>query len=483
MGTGFKKFKNKIILDSIWKSLAIGISLGLFVMAVPYAVIKFVPIDFKLWVFYIVGAVVMLAGSLVAYFVFFRVSDIIVAKKLDKKLCLGEKVQTMVENRSRQGVMLEIQREDTERILDEIPLSQYKQPKLWWMYIVVVVVCLALAVTVIAIPAPIIDADDGGDTPTYEHLTPWQETALKELIETVRKSKMEDTLKTKLISELEGLLDTLEGGTPIGNMKAQAITSIVTIKEDVEIYDSYDEIAVALNVTDNESIKKFAAMVYTFGGENIDSYKSSIKTHFDASNIDVEGEAFNQEVMSLLENSGVSNVDILYVAIKSFADGLLDIANRTQSLGVTKTQKRIDDLFESATAEIGRILQNQSVNESVGRATINKLKEIFSIVDADLPSDSNGNNNDEDTGLTPPPDEDEGIHDGGLGSGETIFGSDDLLYDPYTESYVKLGDIFYNEQYYPRIIDILQYNDISDEVAKAIYDYFTVLSDGTQNNG
>ena len=121
MGTGFKKFKNKIILDSIWKSLAIGISLGLFVMAVPYTVIKFVPIDFKLWVFYIVGAVVMLAGSLVAYFVFFRVSDIIVAKKLDKKLCLGEKVQTMVENRSRQGVMLEIQREDTERILDEIP--------------------------------------------------------------------------------------------------------------------------------------------------------------------------------------------------------------------------------------------------------------------------------------------------------------------------------------------------------------------------
>ena len=86
MGTGFKKFKNKIILDSIWKSLVIGISLGLFVMAVPYAVFKFVPIDFKLWVFYIIGAVVALVASGIAYLVFFRVSDVIVAKKLDKKL-------------------------------------------------------------------------------------------------------------------------------------------------------------------------------------------------------------------------------------------------------------------------------------------------------------------------------------------------------------------------------------------------------------
>ena len=68
--------------------------------------------------------------------------------------------------------------------------------------------------------------------------------------------------------------------------------------------------------------------------------------------------------------------------------------------------------------------------------------------------------------------------DGGLGSGDAIYGSDDLIYDPDTNSYVTYGEVL--NKYYAKIAELLLDGTLTEEEIEAVNEYFATLYDGSK---
>ncbi|MBR5124574.1 MAG: hypothetical protein IKU90_05525, partial [Clostridia bacterium] len=127
-----------------------------------------------------------------------------VARRIDRHLALGEKVQTMIEFANDPSDMAALQRADTDRILTAAPRRRVKGVCTWLFATLPVVACLTLCGTILIpaqeppAPPPVIDSNFS--------MTPWQEQALKDLIEKVKTSDMEETPKEETVKQLESLL-------------------------------------------------------------------------------------------------------------------------------------------------------------------------------------------------------------------------------------------------------------------------------------
>ena len=100
-------------------------------------------------------------------------------------------------------------------------------------------------------------------------------------------------------------------------------------------------------------------------------------------------------------------------------------------------------------------LAEQAINAEVGLYATEELMKIFGIQKNELPPEveeeiedskheSGEDGSDEE-------DDDEKGDSGGYGSGEVVFGSDDLIYYPDEEAYVKYGEVI--NEYYARIME------------------------------
>ena len=72
--------------------------------------------------------------------------------------------------------------------------------------------------------------------------------------------------------------------------------------------------------------------------------------------------------------------------------------------------------------------------------------------------------------------ENSGVNQGGIGSGETIYGSDDMVYDPDTGAYVKYGEII--NAYYAKYSQLMIDGKLPEDVAKKLAEYFDTLFNG-----
>ena len=79
---------------------------------------------------------------------------------------------------------------------------------------------------------------------------------------------------------------------------------------------------------------------------------------------------------------------------------------------------------------------------------------------------------------------DEETGGGGAISGGTEYGSDDLVYDPYTNSYVPYGEVL--DRYYALIIGGIENGNHTEEERAALMKYFSILyggfEEGEENN-
>ena len=74
--------------------------------------------------------------------------------------------------------------------------------------------------------------------------------------------------------------------------------------------------------------------------------------------------------------------------------------------------------------------------------------------------------------------EDDGLGMGGIGGG-AVYGSDDLVYDPNTNTYVEYGEIL--EKYYQAMIDKTFGEGYTKEEKEALEKYFAILYGGFEN--
>ena len=470
MSENFIKFKKKIFLETLLKTLGISLSIGFIATSLPLLYIKIKGLEFK-------TLYVILLGFVVTLFVFGIIFLITkptnkkVAKRLDKEFELNQKVQTMVEFANEDSFMAKLQRENTLDILSNISIKKLSM-KFSVFFIVLLVISTSLCITAFAVPnskdvvsGPIEPVD-----PDY-NLDSWTARAIKDLIDTVKASSIDETLKTKYVTELENLIISLELIDKESKMISLVNTIISTLDLELDKVNTNNEIYNVLKTSDVSSVVILSTQIYLLNLEAAETAIGSLAALINgsASAITELDPSFGQ----MLKNSSLDKQDPLYIELYELATELNECVEADNVFDAVRTT------LDSSAAEIMPILEQQAENKEITEYVINGLKNIFGLnkdEDNNQGSSSSGGSSD---GEDEEEDKNQGDLGGGLGSGDILFGSDEEFFDP------ELGKVSYGDviaEYYGDIIGMFNDGTLSEEYREFFDKYFEILFGTIEDN-
>ena len=465
MGNGFRKFKRRLRLGAWLRAVICGLSLGLISVAAQWLIAKLLVREEDLFL-YILGATIPAVLGFGAVLALLWPSDRRIAKKLDTSLGLGEKVQTMLVFRNDAGDMAALQREDTDRILLQAPGKRVKGACTWLFALISVVACLCMLGAVIT---PAREPDEPPPADLTFSMTPWQEQSLKDLIERVRASDMEEAPKEGVVKQLESLLIKLKNVRKESVMKENVISSIEAIHKTVSDHNTYDLIAAAMGGSVTASVRELGSAVSSLEALLVGEWMNKACDTLLADR--TLGATLAASIRTALQASETEESDAVRQALLGLADGLASVTGDT-------AEEELRDLFDGSELLLNAVLYVQATNEAVEDDTVYSLLSIFGIKASEVPEDAFNHPDAPGTeGDYKPEDDVDKIHAGGIGTGEMIFGSDDTVYDPETGTYVPYGEII--DRYYARITELFADGRLTPEMEKAVSDYFAILFDGS----
>lgn len=472
MGQGFRKFKRRMVRAALWRSILPGISLALCTFAVWMILYKRLLLPLSP----LLGAAVGLGAGLVlgtALFCGLYPYQKRLARKLDRELQLREGVQTMLAFRNSEDAVTVLQREQTEQRLQSIP-SKRLRVKHVWTCLVCLVLALGLSVTAFAIPAKQPIPPEEPVDPPFE-LSEWDVIALQNLIEEVKASTLTEPAKGEVVGALELLLSELYQTETQGRMKTLVIDTAVSIRRAVAGVVTYQSFSPIMSAGGSPYTRALDAALRI-------SDQAQFKAALDAIVADInEDEEFDvaihvlsEELHMALRNAGVRPEDALGTELERLANTLANVADKLESYTLTWGRMQITDAFGVAYSEMGKAMVQQRYDDEMGDYVVKRLLEIFGIPMDELPADAQDNDQGPQTpGDYEDDDDDQTLTDGGLGSGELIVGSQDVIYDPYSGKYVKYSEVIdiYNAIFLENKIDGV----LSEQMAELIESYFTAL--------
>ena len=318
--------------------------------------------------------------------------------------------------------------------------------------------------------------------PAFE-LSAWQEQALKDLIEEVKKSDMEASPRNAVVSELEALLSELRTVKKVSLMKASVIGAIKDINEAVDSHNSYIRISEELSKSNVENVKKLGSAVRTLSAIALGDTFTQIRTTFPTGSDTEKIFSMAFEIRYALALSKKSSDDPLYAALDTFAGTLLAAISNDDTVS-EKVGSDLDSAFTASGEAVSSAFILQYTNERVGDNATARLMQIFGISESELPEESrpgNSSTKDDEGDYTPDDDDDDTLHSGGYGSGDMIYGSDDMIYDPELGKYVSYGEVI--NKYYAKISEQILDGNLSEELEQLLGDYFASLFDGSKADG
>lgn len=465
---GFQKFQKKFQQHALIKSVALGLSCGVFCVSVLWTMLKLVAVMFGVHWYILIGLGVALTVGGVSYVVL-KPTQKKVAKRLDEALGLDEKVQTMIEFQDSQENMVRLQRADADARLKQTPACAVKTGRLWKHFLLP---ALALIMLVVAILTPMkVIQPVGEEDPPYT-LTDYDKTRLEQLIENVKASDMEIEPKLLIVEDLEGLLQALQTVEYKREMKALVVTVIADTARLEKTVNTYDEIYVAFSASENEQVKSLANVIGLVNVEKLDEEWNTRRDSFigeNASGLTAYEKALNTALFAV-ETTRMD--DALMGALKAFVTAL-QTANASTGLTADEKQAQVDAAFYTVSQSSGVALLQQYDNKQTADMVVAELMDIFGITAGDLPSDVLQNGVAGPSGDTPMPDNDQ-IHSGGGGEGEIVYGSNDTIYYPEGEKYVSYGEVL--TEFRDKAYELIDSGEISEELAKQIRAYFAGLN-------
>ena len=476
MGQGFRKFQNRVRLGALVKALLAALAVGLPVFSVLFVLIKRELITMRVLV-----AVLIAVGAALVSFALILIVQLPgkkrLAKRLDQELSLNEKVQTMLAFEKESGEMVELQRQDTDQRLLAIPVTSVKFRRLW-IYAVALVLATAMLISAVLVPAkePPLPPPD----PDYE-MDNWQQVALENLIAYVQASGMETVAKEYTVAQLQELLTALLDASKESQMKSLVLSAIVNIDAKVDGVNSYPAIKNALNATEDESLSLLCEALKALEKDASVNAFAKIKARLTADAFAGAAEALTVAMTAALKTTDYYGTsDALQTALTELSSALSALAKDATSFTPDALTEKRDAILSDASAEIHDALYQQSVNRKISNATIVELMDIFGISAEELPELDNeeklpvGGNDHMDYD-----DDDYNITDGGLGSGEVLLGSEDMIYDPDQMTHVKYKDVI--NDYDAKVAGKIQDGTLPPEIVEYINDYFATLygSNGT----
>lgn len=474
MGQGFKKFRRRMLLASVWRSVLPGVSLALATFGVLLLLYKrmILPLTPAVSTCIALGAGGVL--TLALFFALFPYKKRL-ARKLDRELGMREGVQTMLAFAERQDAMMQLQREQTDAKLLATPAKKLKIRHVWTC-VLCFVLALGMGVTAFAVPAKLPEPPPTPVDPPFE-LGEWETVALQNLIEEVRASTMTEPAKGQTVDVLENLLEALRTTKTEGRMKTLVVDTVMQVRHSVDIVVTLRSFAPIMRQGGSSYTRELECALAKQDAKEFAEVLNGMVAEFakiDDKQVMTETvHVFSEELKMTLRNAGADEQDALYVAIETLANKLADVAGKLESYTLKWGSDNFEDAFEAAHVQMTKAMTAQRYDADMGVYVENRLLEIFGLSADDLPAGESGAEGPQTPGDYEDDDDDQTVSDGGLGSGELILGSQDVIYDPERDEYVKYSEVIdrYNAIFLESKIDGL----LSEETEKLIEAYFTAL--------
>ena len=501
MNNHFNKYKRQALVIRLVKSLLVGLAIGTLLVGVLLLLSKF-----EIWAIqplyvYLIGIGACLLSGAGMYFLL-RFNNRKLARHLDEEFVLKERVQTMVAFQQENGTLYDLQRKDTNATLEE--LSKSRKRLAWkriWIYIVSVCVGVGAFLSAFLIKPK---AEEPPAPPPVEGfaITEIQIAALEELIVYVGNSQMQSPYKENVMTALDVLLDELIIATTIDERDVALEKAVEEINAQTDASSFAVELMNALWTYQTTSVKQLAkALNYydwskdnewtDFSGDWADFRTSLIHADIIMDNPDKvkmaqeTGELLTRlqgYITQSLTRVGALETNTLCAQLKRLGEANEKYSNKThlygfsalgsmaESMGYDTLQKELDATFTTLGSEIYKGLQEHKANTDTGEYVMTRLKVFFGYM---LPKFERPNFYEE-TNDAPGGDDEVG---GGAGiGGGAEYGSDDLILDPMTNTYVEYGTIL--ERYYKLMFGKVQDGDYTEQEKEAMEKYFAILYGG-----
>lgn len=490
MGDNFLKFKRKRLVARVLKSVGAGAAVAMLLVGCWLHLQKLALIDIAPTPAYGIAAGAAVLVTVVIYLAL-HMSDRRLARALDERFALEEKVQTMVEFRKDSDGMVALQRADAEQSLANVVRRSFGMRGLWLVLLVLVLSAAMLCVGIFT--------EDKRNIEEPEVIVPFkvsemQIAGIEELIRYVEDSAMESPYKEEIADALRVLLSDLRAAETEPQMQAALAIALTSIAKSTYNASSMVEIVDAMWSTNNDQIRALALSLNTERwtepdwGDFAEKYEVfRLALHpADGEQITAEAqrwvlESFCMKLEGALKSSEVTSADILHAALWQLlhgdaADGVGGLAAIAQGDGdVDANVAAIDAYLLQMSKTLYGVISVQITNTNVGEYVLKKLATMFGmpIPAFERPklveNEDDGSEDDR---------ENNGSGGGGVGEGVT-FGSDDLVLNPLTGEYVEYGTLYAT---YDRIkSEKLKNNRYTDAQKRAIEEYFSLLYSGLEN--
>lgn len=498
MKGNFLRFKKRLMGQRIARAVMIGVASGAAVGGILLILSKLALIGPEpIFSLYIGIGVMLIVGGFA--FLFGGRSDMAIARELDRKFGLKARVETMLEYNGEESDMLEMQRQDTEQKLAEIPTGAYKFNKLW-IYILAIVLSLAI-VGVGVVVKNMRDYIPPEEVEPFK-LSALQEVGLTELIRYVETSRMEDEFKTPMVEELNSLLDDLKRIDTMPDMQA-ALTKSMAVLLDITynsststemldaLWDTGDvHLRYLAKVLDSSTTQSadwgdFAEKLAEYIGILMGDEETDENATVGAARVKwaIDSMMINLDVA--LRSSGLDESDEMYVAVNNLFTrpivGLASVKLQMDYLSDEEARGVLTNSFEIMKDDTFAAIDLNRANAAVGEYAMTRLASLFAAplpeferpefvkknLSVDGSQGSAGNDDDENK-----------PGGGGIGPGAT-FGSDDLVLNPLTGEYVTYGELIHT--YYTIMYERLDSDLYTEEQKQMIIKYFDLLFAGIED--
>ena len=483
MSENFLNLKRRVLLGIILKALILGISACLIAISCVVLVQKLTIGEINVLICALAGVAsfVVLGGLLIL--ISFPTEKRI-ARLIDNRLSLNEKVQTMVSFKEENGTIVGMQRENTDKLLGEVKAKQLINKKIW-LNIIAPIVAIALIITAILVPAKTIIEDPGNEDtgpidPDFD-ATKIQIQELEDLIEYVKDSNMEIEPRALLVEQLEGLLTFLKSDDDLklSVVKEKVFGVITETNKILDNANSADDISYELNGSENEKLVGLANSIKILNSTAIGIDLSAIQGTLPDTITKVELKSLCEVYATLIKNalvaSEIPTQDILLVSLLQLANKLSDISQRVETTTMVDIQRELTIAFENAKIDTRTAISIQLNNSEVAETVIDELVDIFGLSLSEIPTydDEDYFESVENPSDNTPPEQGSG---GGLGGGEMLYGSNDKIYDPETGNFVEYGTLI--DKYLAVVTEQVQDGKVPESLEDFINNYFATLYGG-----
>jgi hypothetical protein len=303
---------------------------------------------------------------------------------------------------------------------------------------------------VVTPPDPEIEVDD------------WTVQAIKDLIEEVKASAINEGLKTKYIDELNGLIESIDGKTLLESEIKELVNKVISnVLLEADKVNTNNEVYTTLIVSTVFPIQELAKRIDKLKYTEIEAAIATLDNFINGNKAAIA--ELDIDFGTLLKESNLNKEDELYKALISLSDAINECAKAPNIFTAVK------EVIKVHGAKVADIVEVQAENQNIANHIEKTLKDIFNIVDetTDLVGgEGEGQDSDDDKNNLPT------NNSGGAGTGEVLFGSDDKFFDP-EKGEVIYGDVY--TQYFGDIVGKFADGVIPEELREFFNHYFDIL--------